>query len=55
MVSYGGPVGRAYEQRLESKNWYEPSPSRAKIGMIQEQKWVESEGKNEYEPTALSI
>ena len=56
---YGGPVGRAYEQRLESKNWYErwlgskiAYEPRAKLRTSQEQNCVRSESKIEYEPTS---
>ena len=56
---YGGPVGRAYEQRLESKNWYErwlgskiAYEPRAKLRTSQEQNCVRSESKIEYDPRA---
>ena len=42
---YGGPVGRGYEQRFESKNEYGP---RAKLRTVQEQNCVRSESKIAY-------
>ena len=53
---FGGPVGRGYEQRLESKNAYEQRSEskieygpRAKLRTVQEQKRAGAESKNAYE------
>ena len=52
---YGGPVGRGYEQRFESKNEYEQRSGskiaygpRAKLRTVQEQNCVRSESKIAY-------
>ena len=52
---YGGPVGRGYEQRFESKNEYEQRSEskiaygpRAKLRTVQEQNCVRSESKIAY-------
>ena len=56
---YGGPVGRGYEQRFESKNEYEQGSEskiaygpRAKLRTVQEQNCVRSESKIAYGPRA---
>ena len=56
---YGGPVGRGYEQRFESKNEYEQRSEskiaygpRAKLRTVQEQNCVRSESKIAYGPRA---
>ena len=58
-LEYGGPVGRAYEQRLESKNWYErwleskiAYEPRAKLRTSQEQNCVRAKSKIVYDPRA---
>ena len=55
-VFYGGPVGRRYEQRFESKNEYEQRSEskiayglRAKLRTVREQNCVWSESKNAQE------
>ena len=57
--NYGGPVGRGYEQRFESKNAYEQRSeskiaygSRAKLRTVREQNCVRSESKIAYGPRA---
>ena len=52
---YGGPVGRGYEQRFESKNEYEQRSEskiaygpRAKLRTVREQNCVWSESKIAY-------
>ena len=52
---YGGPVGRGYEQRFESKNEYEQRSEskiaygpRAKLRTVREQNCVRSESKIAY-------
>ena len=52
-ATYGGPVGRGYEQRFESKNAYEQRSEskiaydpRAKLRTVQEQKRAGAESKN---------
>ena len=56
---YGGPVGRGYEQRFESKNEYEQRSEskiaygpRAKLRTVREQNCVRSESKIAYGPRA---
>ena len=56
---YGGPVGRGYEQRFESKNEYEQRSEskiaygpRTKLRTVQEQNCVRSESKIAYGPRA---
>ena len=58
-VMYGGPVGRGYEQRFESKNEYEQRSEskiaygpRAKLRTVQEQNCVGSKSKIAYGPRA---
>ena len=53
--AYGGPVGRGYEQRFESKNEYEQRSEskiaygpRAKLRTVREQNCVRSESKIAY-------
>ena len=53
--TYGGPVGRGYEQRFESKNEYEQRSEskiaygpRAKLRTVREQNCVRSESKIAY-------
>ena len=55
-LRYGGPVGRGYEQRFESKNEYEQRSEsiiaygpRAKLRTVREQNCVRSESKIAYD------
>ena len=60
IAAYGGPVGRGYEQRFESKNEYEQRSEskiaygpRAKLRTVREQKRAGAESKNAYELRAV--